>query len=336
MAVLHTILMGLHLLAVNVAAAGPLVCIWLYSRAGQGDACADQVGRRLAWASFYSLLVASAIGGLLVVLAWFDQQTGYWQAVGRFSSREYGFAAAELVFSFVCLWIYARTWDRWLTRPWLHGLVAVLSATNLLYHFPPLMTVLGELAVRPELAAEETITHAVFRQLMVRPDVLAQVLHFMVASLAVSGWALMCVARQERGQESTVESQEPKDVTTSYDRLVSAGAWIALAASLAQLAVGVWVLMVLPITTRYLLLGNDWLTTGLFVLAIVASFAMLHLLATVALGDTSDVAVRRSGMLILIVVLLMVAMMSRVRRLEVRSPGIDLLAAEPSVIDSAE
>jgi len=323
MEVLDAILLALHMVAVNVATAVPLVCVWLHARGRRGDATADQTGRRLAWVSLYALLAGIGIGALLVGPAWWDQSTGYWQAVGRFPPRAYGFAALELVFSLVCLWIYARMWDLWRAKPWLHGLVAVMSATNLLYHFPPLMVVLGELSAHPRIATDATIMHEDFRQLMMRSDVLSYVVHFTVASIAMGGWTLMAVAYKSR--ESRVESREPKNGGGGFDRLISAGAWIALAASLAQLAVGLWVLVEMPIVTRNLLLGSNWLATGLFFVSIVATFALLHLLASVALGDTSDAAIRRSTLMMLVIILLMVGVLVRVRRLEVRNPAAEML-----------
>jgi len=313
MALLTVILLAAHLLAVNVASAVPLVCVWLRGRGRRGDAAADQLGRRLANLALVSLIFGACLGALLVGLAWWDRSTGYWQAAGRFEASTYEFAALELVFSLVCLSIYALMWDRWRNKPWLHGLLAIASATNLLYHFPPLMVVLGELSVHPQFADDETITHAVFLHLMVRPGVMSQVAHFVVASVAVAGWALMAVAFKSR--VSRVKGQEQEQAgSEAFDRLISAGAWVALVASLAQLAIGLWVLVEMPIVTRNLLLGSDWLGTGLLFVSIVATFALLHLLATVALGETSDAAVRRSAWLLLVIVLLMAGVLVRVRR----------------------
>lgn len=333
MLILTTILLALHLLAVNVATAGPLACVWLRWRARRGDVAADRVGHSLAKLSLAALLAGVVAGTLSLGLLWPVTGNGYAEAVGRFPPRAYVFAGLELLFSFVCLWIYAGTWQRWQHRPWLHGLVAVVSATNLLYHLPPLMTVLSELAARPHLVADATIAHNTFRRLMVRPDVLAHVAHFALASVAVSGWVMMEVARRGRRQGSRAKSQEPEGTGTGYDRLISGGAWIALAASLAQLAVGLWVLVELSTAARRLLLGDDWLTTGLFFAAIVASFALLHLLAVIALGETSDVAVRRCRWLMIVIVALMVGTLTESRRLDAGDPTIDLLAPTPASTD---
>jgi hypothetical protein len=322
-AILTTVLLALHLLAVDVAAGVPLVCLWLAARRRHGNARADEAGRRLAWTSLFALLVGIGFGALLVGMAWLDPQGGTWQAARRFPASAYGFAGSEVVFSLVCLWIYARMWDPWRARPWFHGLMAVAGATNLLYHFPPLMIVLGELSARPTFVADTTITHAVFRHLTVRPDVLWQVVHFAVAAVAVSGWALMGVAYQ--GRKSGVKSREPEQCGPTFDSLISAGAWIALAASLVQLGVGVLVLVEMPIGMRNLLLGGDWLSAALFLTALVAAFTLFHTLAIVALGDTGDVSIRRSGLLMILVIVLMAGSQVRARRVTAAG-GVRLVA----------
>jgi hypothetical protein len=294
MAVISTILLTIHLLSMNVASAGPLICIWLWVRGRRGDEAAWRAGRQLARSTVAGLLLGVATGAALGGVAWFDPRQEFAATIGRFPTSAIENFCAEILFAMICLGIYAGTWERWRERPWLHGLFAVLAATNLLYHFPPLMAVISELAVRPEMATEPVISRAVFRPLMLRPDVLSQSIHFVVASFAVAGTALITVAwRQRRGQEEAA------------NRLISAGARIALAASLIQLAIGVWVLFVLPPAVRDGLMGNAWPQTGLFMAAIVVTLALLHALSATALGNTSDSSVRRCVLLMLGVVLLM-------------------------------
>ena len=304
MAILVTVLAAAHLLAVNLASAGPLVCVWLHGRGRRGDEAASRVGRQLAWASFWALAVGIGLGAILLAMAWAANQ-GYWDAVRRFPPRQYVYAGAELVFAVVCLAVYVGTWERWRRRPWLHALVAVAAATDLWYHFPPLLTVLSELAVRPELVGEPTLTHAAYRSLIVRPDVLAHVVHFVFASVAVSGVALMWLAEreEERGREA------------EGGRLVRSGARIALVVSGLQLVVGVAVLLTQPAMAQSGLVGGDWLAVVLLFVSLAAVFALLHALAAVAIGDASVAAVQRAAATLVIVVLLMTAMLARTRYL---------------------
>ena len=157
MALLTTILLALHLLAMNVASAGPLVCVWLHRRGRRGDETAFAVGRQLAWWSLAVLVAGMALGLVMLAIFWSGVDRAYVDAVGRFPTRAVLNAVYEAIFSVVCLAVYAGTWDRWRDHPWLHGLLAVLATTNLLYHFPPLMVALGALAVRPELVPDLVI-----------------------------------------------------------------------------------------------------------------------------------------------------------------------------------
>jgi hypothetical protein len=308
MVLVSILLLAVHLLAMNVASAGPLVCVWLHGRGRRGDGTAFAAGRQLAWLAVVVLLAGVAVGALLLVMAWLDAGRGYFDALARFPTAALVHAGGEAVFSLACLVVYAGMWERWRGWPWLHGLWAVVAATNLLYHFPPLMVALGTLSVRPELVPESLITRDVFRPLMVRSEVLAQSAHFALASFAVAGLALMIVAARLR----RLPTNEPE----RSGRLIRAGAVIALAASLGQLVVGVWVLLELPLRVRHALIGDDWLATGLFFAAIVGTFGLLHALALAGLGETSDGSVRRCAAFMLGITVLMTGVLETARHAE--------------------
>jgi hypothetical protein len=302
MAVIATILLTIHLLAMNVASAGPLVCIWLQVRGRRGEEAAWQAGKSLSRWAVAGLFLGVVAGMAQGVMAWFDPSQGFADAVARFPRSAVANFVGEVLFAFACLGIYAGEWTRWRNRPWLHGLFAVLATTNLLYHFPPLMVVLNALAVRPEMVVEPTITRDIYRPLMLRPEILSQSLHFVVASVAAAGVALIFIARRQR-------TAEPEGA----QGLIVAGARIALAASLVQLAGGIWLLFELSPVARGGLTGDALLATGLFIAAIVVTLGLLHLLATIALGDTCDENVRRCVLLFLGVVFLMTTMLRVVR-----------------------
>ena len=102
---LTTLLLAVHLLAMNLASAGPVVCIWL--RWG-GNELNDSLGRQLAWWSIVALVLGMVTGGLLIVTTPGD---GLWNALARFPANAYWFAAAELVFSLVCLVAISGGWQ---------------------------------------------------------------------------------------------------------------------------------------------------------------------------------------------------------------------------------
>jgi cytochrome bd-type quinol oxidase subunit 2 len=305
MPVIATILLTTHLLAMNVASAGPLVCLWLRVRSGHGDNAAHLAGKQLAQWAVIALALGVLTGISLGALGWFNPEQGFADAIRRFPTSAVANFVGEILFAFVCLGVYAGTWERWQHQPWPHGLFAVLAATNMLYHFPPLMAVISELSSRPEMVAEPVITRTVFRPLMLRPEVLSQSAHFVIASFAVSGAALIVIAWRQRRRQ--VEDASP---------LISFGAWIALIASLAQLAVGVWVLFELPQNMRGSLMGDAGPATALFIAAILVTLGLLHTLSTLAFGDTNDANVRRGIVLMIGLVLLMTAILRTARTTE--------------------
>jgi hypothetical protein len=314
------ILLSTHLVAMNVASAAPLICVWLRYRERHDDAAAGAIGQRLALWSFWCLLAGIALGFVMLGIFWMTPDPGYRQAVARFPAKAYVFAAAELAFSAACLALYAGYWNRFRERPWWHALLALLATTNLLYHFPALMFVLGELSAQPEWVLEPLVTRREFRSLLLRPELIGKVLHFAFASVAVSGVVLMLFAR--RHIDSEIADQRSS-------ALIRAGAAIAFGASLIQIAIGAWVLLQLPNAARNALIGDDWLGTGLFFLSIVALVGMLRALAGVAGGDTGGAAVGQSAILLVLVVALMTA--SLVRSRYIQSSSSALFTASVSV-----
>jgi hypothetical protein len=85
--------------------------------------------------------------------------------------------------------------------------------------------------------------------------------------------------------------------------LAVSGGRIALAATLLQIPVGLWVLSALP--QQSLLLGSDAVATLLFGGSVLGSLALLHQLAIWSLGDISRRRVWLSTALLCAVVLLM-------------------------------
>ena len=233
-------------------------------------------------------------------------------ALGQVPAARLWFALAEIVFFFGCMAAYVQI-RRWPRRiPLVAGLLAVLAATDLAYHFPPLFAVLNLLGSRAELAGQE-LTSSLYRRLLLDPQVLAMVAHVWLAAVAVTGVVVMrLAAAADHGSADAQLPPENQPRTT----VAIAARW-ALAASLAQMPVGLWLLLAVPAPSRGSLMGDDIAGTGLFVLAIVATFGLLHHLAAAAQGDTAPAQVRRSLALTVGIVLLMTAALDRSR---VRDP----------------
>ena len=285
---LTTLLLAIHLLAVNLASAGPIVCVWL--RWG-GHELNDSLGRQLAWWAVTALMVGMVTGGLLIVTS---PGNGLSDALARFPASAYWFAAAELMFSLVCLIAIAGGWKR-LGKWWL-ALLAGATATNLLYHFPPMMAVMGQLAVNARWANEAVIDRPSLLKLMSRGEVLALSFHFALSSLAVAGIAVLHLFAHQQSQrgESTV-SQSPARTAAA----------IALGATLAQIPMGVWLLTSLPATSRVSIMGANLWSLLAFSAGLAASIGLLQGLVAIVLGETDRKNLQRVGSLLCGVVLLM-------------------------------
>ncbi len=121
--------------------------------------------------------------------------------------------------------------------------------------------------------------------LIFEPRILSMWTHHTLAGFAAAGVWTMVVAR----------GRSPSGVAW--------GARIALIATLAQIPIGLWVLLALP--ENDVLLGGDATTTGLLAAGIAVALALLHHLAAAAMGDTHRATVWRCVALLLTVMLLM-------------------------------
>jgi hypothetical protein len=280
------LLLAVHLLAMNHASAGPLVCLWLGRRDNE---LRRSLGRQLAWSSVIAFLVGMATGGLMLLSA---PGAGLQAALGRFPASAYWFAGAELLFSFVLMIVIARFWES-LNR-WIFALLALATATNLLYHFPPMMAVIGQLAADPRWTNDSTITRPVMLQLMARGEVLAFSFHFALSSFAVTVIAVLQLL-----------SRQGADRTSEIKPVARSAAGIALAATLIQIPVGLWLLMSLPATARSSLIGTNIWASVAFMAALVTSIGLLQRLVMIVLGETDKQNLKHVVSLLCGVVLLM-------------------------------
>jgi len=296
--------MTVHLLAVNLACAGPLVCICLHFFCDNGD-LRDRLGKSLAWFSLAALMLGMLTGAVLVFAT---PTAGLNEAIGRFPIRAYWMAGIELLFSFFCFLLYAICWNplrrrRW--QRWLHALISLLGTSNLLYHFPPLMVVLGKLAADPSWTETAIINRPAFLELMFRGDVLSLASHFALASLSVAAVAvLVLLSRLPKG---VLEQPSAKQTTRR-------AAMSALIFSVLQIPVGLWVLATATGSEQNALMGGDLLSSLLFVGGMLLTFILLQKLATVAMGEFDTRSLRRVGWLLVVLVLMMTATLRGSRR----------------------
>jgi hypothetical protein len=290
-------------MCMNVAAAGPLVCVWLEAGEGRGDKLAGRAGRYLAWSAVVLFLAGMLLGVLMGWLLWSDAYLG---ALKQVRSRA-EFGAWEILFSLVLMIVHAVWWRiRCAAQRFeriARAILPIASGTNLMYHFPPLFVILSQLSAGQAVADAE-LTSAEFLGLMLGNEVLARSTHFLLAAAAMCGVMLIGYALRLRRRGEPAENVQ---------RVAEWGGRLALAPTLLQLGVGVWVLLALPPRALAGLMGADWLAAGLFVLSLLGALALMHHLAAVAFGDVRRSSLIRAMVTMVVVVLLMSGVLERTR-----------------------
>ncbi len=292
-----SLVFALHLWCVSVASAGPLVSAWLDWVGRTPDDTSWRTARFLSLKSLVFLAIGSGSGLAAAGLMWSD---AYHELMHAFMHK-IKWAGWELLFSLVLMALHAfllwRGPATHLAGRIIRAAIALLAATNLLYHFPLFLLVVSEMnagyleqprAVGPEL----------FRELMTEPSILARGTHFLLASFAISGITLVARGARLKRQAETEDDGH---------RVAVWGGRIALVPTLMQILVGVWVLVVVPSAMQQRLLGGDMLATGLMACSITGAFYLMHQLSAVAMGDTSPGRLRRAVWIMIAVVVLMTA-----------------------------
>lgn len=293
MSVLVSLVIGVHLLLVDLASGAPLLaaCIeWRRERAAGEQA---RWARHLLVVSLVALFIGSMLG---LAAGWYLWSRGLAEALGRMPSKVY-YGVWELAFSAVCIVLHLL----WVTaRPNVHllakigrTLLGIMASTNLLYHFPVLFAVVSEL-VHQGNGQGAAISAAEFRSFLVETSAGARALHAALASLAVAGF-YVCLA-------AAWLDPDPGD---SYRRWVCWGGRWALAATALQWLVGFWVFTRLPSAAAERLLANDRMTGLTLAAGLLGALALTHLAVSLAFGEASRRQARMAFVLLVGTVLLM-------------------------------
>lgn len=303
-ALLDIVVLAVHLLCVNLACGGPMVAAWLDWRGVRGDGAAAALAVRLGRAALHALAVGAVLGIVVAWLKWDANYRALWNGPLRYKlhwGAVEGLFSAFLLVGWCSLLPKQAGGKRWAAI--VRSLVAVVAASNLLYHVPFLMSVAARLHRSGEVTGE-VLRGAAFRRIMLEGQTPALVVHVALASVAVAGVALLMIAsrRQSDGSE------------TDTARLVRYGAWWALVPSLAQLPVGLWVLSVLPADVQAQIMGNSTVGIIVFLAALGAALWLLSTLANLALGEISPSLVRKAALAMFVTVVLMSAVQHLARR----------------------
>ena len=305
-------ILALHLLTLNLAAGGPVVCIWLGRGMDADNRWRNSLGRQLAWTAWAALVAGMLLGGLLLL----PDNPPLYSALGRFPAKTYWYAGIELAFSLACLLAYAATWPRRERHRLWHGLLGLLATTNLLYHFPPLMVVIAKLSANAQWATDVVVSgpiqHKAFLKLMLRSEVLALSTHFIIAALVTTTIAtLWLLARGLTTEPELVPDGENQSTDPGRKQLAGHVALLAILGTLAQIPVGVWILTTLPPASRQAVLGGNTAASLCFAGGIMTTLALLQQLLSIAQGDFDRPAARRSAWLLGLIAVLMIVTLQR-------------------------
>lgn len=281
MHLLLILLLAGHLLAMNLASAGPLVAAAMSRR----NCVANQAARTLLPASLAALVVGGLLGGLLLM----RPSAAVAEALDRFPARAYWYAAAELVFSIACMVAMWLLWNR-LRRGRRGQMVVVLlaaaGASNLLYHFPPMMGVFGKLVVDPAWTEAPVLHRPTLLRVMARPEIIALSLHFAIASFTVACLAGMCTIERRLGDADqrgmAEDSSDRAAAVRSFRRL----AQFALAITLGQFASGMWLLIAVDGPSRGAMLGGRIEPTIYLGLGLFGAVKLAEQLSAAAFGES--------------------------------------------------
>lgn len=302
------LLLTAHLLLVNVAMAGPLVAVWLDWRARrQSDAASaelsGELGRQLAWCSAAALVLGSLLGGVLLAVRYYADD-GYFRAAAAIPTDRLWFALVELLFSLVCLTVYAGLWNRWRRARFVHRLLALAAATNLLAHFPALFVIISVIDARRPLPAEP-LDRAAYQRLLIDSEVLSRVVHLWLAAGAVTGMLLVLLVLRRKGS-----AESP-----AHQVLVKSAARLTLTLAMLQFPVGLWVALAMPAAMRAPLLGSDAVAAILFLAALMLAMLLLHVVSPLALGSIGPHTAWRGTAVLVALILLMIGVRVRLNEL---------------------
>lgn len=304
MKLLIILILAVHLLCMNAASAGPLLATWLDWRERRGHWVAGRAGRFLATTSLVLYLMGIVLG---LALAWLVWSGAFWREFnGLLPSRIY-FGMWELLFSAALLIVIAAWW-RWAPGGTIarlgRSVLAAATATNLMYHFPPLFVVAATLSAG-EGATLGPIDNGAFRRLIWQGEVFALTIHFWLASFAVAAVLLAAYAAWSAGDVDSPDQEAA--------RLAAWGGRLALFTTLLQIPVGLWLTMELPLLRQNRVMGADLGATTLLAAGVLAALALMHVLASISLGDARRRTVFRAVLLMLAVIVLMTAALRQSR-----------------------
>ena len=287
----RVVLLAAHLITGAVACAAPaaaaIAALWPH-------ACErwPSVTSRLVALGIAGMVVSAVIGGVsgAAILAAEDQR--YMGVVARVPGKDLGMLVAEWLFTTALYGLMAWLARDGVRRPVLFAFVGLVAVTNVAYHFPTIMTVVGAEAVAPTLAGDELLDRPAYRQRIVAPVMIARTLHFWALTVTVGGIAVAATTREERED-------------SAGRPLAIAAAWGVIAGLSLQALTGAAALILLPAASLRALTGDDLMATTGLATAIAALLATGYTLLPAALGASNRLQTTRVATILAIAVLMM-------------------------------
>lgn len=307
---MYTLCLVAHLWSMNLASAAPLFAIWLNRRSASASKLADSIclheSRHAAVTGIMALIIGMLLGGLLGGVMWWQDDRALFEILPRFSHK-IRWAIWELAFYLVCMLLFLLLRSR--TFRGVRGLqviLALLASTNLLYHFPPLFSVMSQAADRPSSVSDH-VDPAEFRSLMMQGHIAAFSVHFGLASFAIMGVELLhrCAGRIRNSKPDSSETEQ-------YQHIGRRSAAVALIATAIQTLVGVWLMTRMSSLAQHRFMGGDAISSCLFGASVLATFWLLHLLAGIVFGHVNVRQTRLTQIVLFAIVVMMTGVLVRV------------------------
>jgi hypothetical protein len=278
-----------HMLAGGLAAVAPLgVAAGRVLRHDDGGQVEGAL-RQVAWLSIVALVVAAVLG---LAAGYFRYTLGgsdYGQMLERFPMRFYVITLLEWLFALLCYTAWYGSWSWGGRHPWWHLLLATVGATNLLYHFPPLMVLQRILTERPDTITADIVTRGHTLGVILSGEVVAHTLHFYALAAGFSCATTLWLTTRD-GALSTLRRM---------------AGWGGLGATVAQILTGVALVVLIPGDDASHVTGRNVFGTLCLVGTIGVAIALVVSYARIALQPDDATRWRRPAYLTVVGSLLM-------------------------------
>ncbi|MDF2718457.1 MAG: cytochrome [Paenibacillus sp.] len=290
----------LHLIYVNIVVAGSVNAVLLEIRGIlKRDKVADGLALQLATlvSIHKSIAVVLGVAPLLIISTIYTQ---FFYPSTILIGKWWLMLIPLLIISFLLLYVYKFTWDKWQDRKKLHLSFGIAGAVILL--FVPLLFITNVASMlHPELwSGSKGFFDSLFRY----PTIWQRYFHFMAASFAIIGMYMYGWGRRKiRVKDDPV-----------YRLAQTFGKGSAFLFTLLQLIAGPFLLLSMSSEVRSSFLGGSAFHTSLLVVSVTLAFVLIVLLFRLYKADSRKLFIS-SGVVLLVIMGLMSWIRHEVREL---------------------